>query len=204
MAVMCVLEHRLHLLLGWGGESGCGLVTVRYSSRGRGCPSDGRSGSPLHLLFLLQLIRLQVHVRGGHGALHVWVTAANREKQASLPSHHSQKTWVFSHTEAGKHALNIHAILLSRFDMSLALIDRKPLGHMLAMNVRNRRKGRKNELVFKYSVCMPVRLFVSLCLCWHVPPFFHRQRVLLCAPTWGWVCRGRGQKVSPIHCALFG
>lgn len=88
---MWVLEHRLHLLLRRGGEGGCGLVTVRYSGRGRGGPPDGRSGAPLHLLFLLQLIRLQVHVRGGHGALHVWVTAANREKQASLPLHHSQK-----------------------------------------------------------------------------------------------------------------
>ena len=79
MAVRCVLEHRLHLFLGGGGEGGCGLVTVRYSCRGRGCSSDGRSGAPLHLLFLLQLIRLQVHVRGGHGALHVWFTTANRE-----------------------------------------------------------------------------------------------------------------------------
>lgn len=91
VAVGCVLEHRLHLLLGWGCESGCGLVTVRYSCGGRGCPSDGRSGPPLHLLFLLQLIRLQVHVRGGHGALHVWFTAASREKPASLSSYHSQK-----------------------------------------------------------------------------------------------------------------
>lgn len=31
-----------------------------------------------------------------------------------------------------KHALNIHAILLSRFDIKLALIDRKRLGQMLA------------------------------------------------------------------------
>lgn len=95
MAVWGILEHRLHLLLGWGGESGCGLVTVRHGSRGRSCPTDGRSGPPLHLFFLLQLIRLQVHVRGGHGALHVWITAASREKQASLPSYRSAKTWMF-------------------------------------------------------------------------------------------------------------
>lgn len=49
--------------------------------------------------------------------------------------------------------------------MNLALIDRKPLGQRLGMDVRNRRKGRKNELVFKYSLCVPVRLSVSLCLC---------------------------------------
>lgn len=76
---MCVLEHGLHLLLGRGGEGGRGLVAVGDSSGGGGGPSDGWSGAPLHLLFLLQLIRLQVHVRGGHGALHVWVTAANTE-----------------------------------------------------------------------------------------------------------------------------
>lgn len=174
MAVMCVLQHRLHLLLGRGGESGCGLVTVRYSCRGRGCPSHGRSGPPLHLLFLLQLIRLQVHVRGRHGALHVWVTAANRKKQASLPSYHSQKHECFHILMPEKHAVNIHAILLSRFDMSLALIDRIPLRRRLAMNVRNGRNSRKKELVFKYSVCVAVRFSVSLCLCRHVPPFFHR------------------------------
>lgn len=139
MAVWGILEHRLHLLLGWGGESGCGLVTVRHGSRGRSCPTDGRSGPPLHLFFLLQLIRLQVHVRGGHGALHVWITAASREKQASLPSYRSAKTWMFFFfIEARKHPLNIHVSLLSESDMNLALMDRKCSGQLFGMNVEKR------------------------------------------------------------------
>lgn len=174
MAVRCVLEHRLHLLLGWGGESGCGLVTVRYSGRGRCCPSDGRSGPPLHLLLLLQLIRLQVHVRGGHGALHVWVTAATKEKQASLPSYYSLKAWMFIYWSQKKLALRIHAIHLSRFDMHLALIDRKTLGANTC-NECEKQEQRQEEWtsIYKKSVCMPVRLCVSFCLCRHVPPFFH-------------------------------
>lgn len=64
-----------------------------------------------------------------------------------------------------KHAVNIHAILLSRFDMSLALIDRIPLRRRLAMNVRNGRNSRKKELVFKYSVCVWLSDFLCLCVC---------------------------------------
>lgn len=71
----------------------------------------------------------------------------------------------FDILQSEKHAINIHTILLPRSDMSLPLIDRKPLGHKLTMNAGNRRIGCKNELVFKYSVCV--------CVCRLVPPFFH-------------------------------
>lgn len=86
VVVLSILEHRLHLFLGRGGKRGGGLVTVGHCSWRRGRPTDGRSGPSFHLLFLLQLIGLQVHVRGGHGALHVRITAAGRHKQASLSS----------------------------------------------------------------------------------------------------------------------
>lgn len=49
--------------------------------------------------------------------------------------------------------------------MNLALIDRKPLGQRLGMDVRNRRKGRKNELVFKYSLCVCRSDCRCLCVC---------------------------------------
>lgn len=87
-----------------------------------------------------------------------------RNKPHYLCITHKKKHECFLYGSQGKgkkkHALNIHATLLSRFDMSLALIDRKPLGHMLAMNVRNRRKGRNWYL---NTVC--ARLSECRCLC---------------------------------------
>lgn len=97
VAVGPLLQHGLHLLLRRGRERGRGLVAVRDGGgRGRR-PPDGRGGAPLHLLFLLQLVGLQVHVRRGHGALHGGVTAAGgggggAEKQASLTSYRWRKT----------------------------------------------------------------------------------------------------------------
>lgn len=128
-----------------------------------------------------------------------------REREKNKPHylHISQRKHACFHSlKAEKHALNIHAIFPSRFDNNQALIDRKPSGANSCSGCE--KEAKRQEVVFKYGVCVPVRLSVSLCLCRHVPPFFHGERILLCAPAWGWVCRGRRQEVSPIHCALFG
>lgn len=104
--------------------------------------------------------------RGARGTACLGHSCQRRETSLITSISVSKKDWRFDILKPGKHVLNIHTILLSCFDKSLPLIDRKPLGHMLTMNVRNRRNGsRKNELVVKCTVWVWQTGFVSVQAC---------------------------------------